>query len=58
MTDDDQAPPPGETPIQRAVRLKQAAMAAKGEPGGRTRKDGERAAAARSSSKSKPWMKK
>jgi hypothetical protein len=47
-----------ETPIQRALRLKQAALAAKAEPGGRKRKDGERAAAARSSAKSKPWMKK
>ena len=50
--------PPGETPIQRALRLKQAAIAAKAQPprGGRFQR--ERAAAASSSSKSKPWMKK
>jgi hypothetical protein len=57
---DDQAPPDdskkGETPIQRALRLKQAAIAAKPKPprGGRFQR--EQAAAARSSSKSKPWM--
>ena len=54
----DEAPPAGETPIQRALRLKKAAMAAKPEPGGRTRGGGEWAAAARYSAKSKPWMKK
>jgi hypothetical protein len=54
----DEAPPAGETPIQRALRLKKAAMAAKPEPGGRSRGGGEWAAAARSSAKSKPWMKK
>jgi hypothetical protein len=45
-----------ETPIQRALRLKQAAIAAKPKPprGGRFQR--EQAAAARSSSKSKPWM--
>lgn len=51
-------PPPGETPMQKALRLKQAAMAAKsGRPGPGRLRD-ERAAAAASSSKSKPWMKK
>ena len=47
---------PDETPIQRALRLKQAAIAAKPKPprGGRFQR--EQAAAARSSSKSKPWM--
>lgn len=46
----------GETPIQRALRLKKAALAAKPQPprGGRFQR--EQAAAARSSSKSKPWM--
>lgn len=50
---DDQ---PAETPIQRALRLKQAALEAKPKPprGGRFQR--ERAAAATSSSKSKPWM--
>ena len=50
--------PQGETPIQRALRLKQAAIAAKDQPprGGRFQR--EQAAAAASSSKSKPWMKK
>ena len=48
--------PPPETPIQKALRLKKAALAAKPQPprGGRFQR--ERAAAAHSSSKSKPWM--
>jgi hypothetical protein len=48
--------PVGETPLQRALRLKKAAQ--QGKAGART--DGqrslERAAAAKSSAKSKPWM--
>ena len=55
-TDDDA--PPGETPIQRALRMKKAALAAKAAPSARERGGGERAAAARSASKSKPWMKR
>ena len=53
---DDQTPPASETPIQRAMRLKAEAIAAKAPPprGGRFQR--ERAAAAHSSSKSKPWM--
>lgn len=56
---DDQTPPPeplGETPIQRALRLKKAAIAAKPQPprGGKFQR--EQAAAAHSSSKSKPWL--
>ena len=53
---DDQAPPPDETPIQRALRLKKAAIAARPKPprGGKFQR--EQAAAAQSSSKSKPWM--
>jgi hypothetical protein len=53
----DDAPPP-ETPMQRALRLKTAALAAKPTPprGGRFQR--EQAAAALSSSKSKPWMKR
>lgn len=57
---DDEAPPDdakmGETPIQRALRLKTAAIEARPKPprGGRFQR--EQAAAARSSSKSKPWM--
>jgi len=45
-----------ETPIQRALRLKKQALDAKPKPprGGRFRR--EQAAAAQSSSKSKPWM--
>ena len=50
--------PEGETPIQKAMRLKKAAEAAKAGPPGRGRLADERAAAARSSSKSKPWMKR
>lgn len=53
---DDQAPPPDETPIQRALRLKNAAIAARPKPprGGKFQR--EQAAAAHASSKSKPWM--
>ena len=55
MTDEPDAPP-NETPIQRALRLKKAAIEAKPTPprGGRFQR--EQAAAARSASKSKPWM--
>lgn len=49
---------PEETPIQRALRLKKAAQDRKPQPPGAGRHGGERAAAAVSSSKSKPWMKK
>lgn len=53
MTDDV---PPDETPIQKALRLKKAAIAArpKAPRGGRFQR--EQAAAQASSSKSKPWM--
>lgn len=62
MTEDTKAPdavsaqPLEETPIQRALRLKNAAIDAKPKPprGGRFQR--EQAAAAHSSSKSKPWM--
>jgi len=54
QTDDDA--PPNESPIQRALRLKTAALAAKAKPGDLGRKRAERAAAAQSSAKSKPWM--
>jgi hypothetical protein len=54
----DDGAPPDETPMQRALRLKKAAMATKGGPPGRARNEGERVAAARSSAKSKPWMKR
>jgi hypothetical protein len=54
MTD---APDKPETPIQRALRMKKAAEAAKPKPprGGRFQR--EQAAAAHSASRSKPWMK-
>jgi hypothetical protein len=58
MTDDDSGPPSDETPMQKALRLKKAALAAKGAPSGRARDGGLRAAAAHSASRSKPWMKK
>jgi hypothetical protein len=58
MTDHDDGAPADETPMQRALRLKKAAIAAKGSPSGRARDGGLRAAAAHSASKSKPWMKK
>jgi hypothetical protein len=53
---DDQNAPAGETPIQRALRLKKAAIAARAKPprGGRFQR--EQAAAHASNSKSKPWM--
>ena len=51
MTDDA----PSETPIQRALRLKNAAVAARPKPprGGRFQREQAEAASA---SKSKPWM--
>jgi hypothetical protein len=54
MPDDNK--PGEETPIQRALRLKNAAIEARPKPprGGRFQR--EQAAAARSSSRSKPWM--
>jgi hypothetical protein len=53
MADD---PPANETPIQKALRLKKAAIAAKPLPprGGKFQR--QQAAAAHSSSKSKPWL--
>ena len=57
MADPDDKTPEGETPMQRALRLKKAAHATRGgRPGAGI--EGERTAAARSQSKSKPWMKK
>ena len=53
MAESDDNP---ETPMQKALRLKKAAQAVQGRPGGA--REGERAAAARSQSKSKPWMKR
>jgi hypothetical protein len=49
-------PPPDETPIQRSLRLKKAALDGRPKPprGGKFQR--EQAAAARSSSRSKPWM--
>lgn len=57
MSDDPKGDgPEGETSIQRALRLKKAALDAKPKPprGGRFQR--EQAAAHQSSSKSKPWM--
>jgi hypothetical protein len=56
MADTPEDPPADETPIQRALRLKKAAIAAKPQPprGGRFQR--EQAAAAPTSSKSKPWI--
>ena len=53
----DNAPPkPAETPIQRALRLKTAAIEAKAKPprGGKFQR--EQAAAHAAGSKGKPWM--
>lgn len=55
MNQNDDAPA-NETPMQKALRLKKAAQAKGGRPA--AGRDDERAAAARSQSKSKPWMKK
>ncbi|WP_333587347.1 hypothetical protein [Phenylobacterium sp.] len=50
----DPEAPPGETPMQRALRLKKAAQAARSQPpGGRSPRD---PAGARSAARSKPWM--
>ena len=57
MAQTDADAPPGETPMQKALRLKKAAQA-RGGPPGSGRLENERTAAARSQSKSKPWMKK
>ncbi len=57
MTDDPAAPPEVvESPIQKALRLKKAALAAKPKPprGGRFQR--EQAAAHAAGSKNKPWM--
>lgn len=56
MADPKDDAPEDETPIQRALRMKKAAQAKSGPPGRRL--EDERAAAARSASKSKPWMKR
>jgi len=53
MTD---LPDDGLTPIQRALKLKQEALAARGKPP-KGKYQGDRAAAHQSASKSKPWMK-
>ncbi len=58
MADSDDEAPADETPMQKAMRLKKAALAAKGGPSGRDRDGGLRAAAAHSASKSKPWLKR
>jgi hypothetical protein len=47
-----------ETPMQKALRLKNEALAAKRAPPGLGQHGGERAAAHASNAKSKPWMKK
>jgi len=57
MTDDPATPSdPAETPIQKALRLKTAALDARPKPprGGRFQR--EQAAAHAAGSKSKPWM--
>jgi len=56
MTDTPKTPPSDETPIQKALRLKQAVIDARPKPprGGRFQR--EQAAAHQSTSKSKPWM--
>jgi hypothetical protein len=49
-------PDDGLTPIQRALRMKTEALAAKAKPP-KGKYQGDRAAAHQSASKSKPWMK-
>ncbi|MES2834460.1 MAG: hypothetical protein V4707_07130 [Pseudomonadota bacterium] len=55
MSDPDDAGPEGETPVQRALRLKQAAIDArpKAPRGGRFQRE---QAAKIATGKSKPWM--
>ena len=55
--DDPAAPPPEETPVQRALRLKQAALDARPKPprGGRFQREQNARIAA---GKSRPWMSK
>ncbi len=48
--------PPGETPIQKALRLKKAAIDQRPKPPRGGRFQAEQAAAHTSGSKSKPWM--
>ena len=57
MTDKPDEPPPNETPIQRALRLKNAAIEARPKPprGGRFQR--EQAARIKSGA-SRPWMSK
>ena len=56
MADTPDDPPENETPIPKALRMKKAAIAAKPQPprGGKFQR--QQAAAAHSSSKSKPWL--
>ncbi len=56
-TEDDPAAPPEETPVQRALRLKQAALDARPKPprGGRFQREQNARIAA---GKSRPWMSK
>ncbi len=56
MTDDPDSPPPAETSLQKALRLKRAAQDAKPKPprGGKFQRDQDAAHAV--GSKSKPWM--
>lgn len=49
-------PPADETPLQRALRLKKAAQQAKAGAPADGKRNLERAAAAKASAKSKPWM--
>jgi hypothetical protein len=53
----DDAGQPELTPMQRALAMKKAALEAKSGPAKSRRGEQERAAAHRSASKSKPWMK-
>lgn len=55
MSDPEDTGPPGETPAQRALRLKQAKIDARPKPprGGRFQRE---QAAKIASGKSKPWM--
>jgi hypothetical protein len=53
----DDAGPPVLTPIQRALAAKKAALEAKSGPPKGRKTEQERAAAHKSASKSKPWMK-
>ncbi len=56
MTDETDAPPPNETPMQRALRLKKAAQGRHGHGPKASSGKVDRADAVAPTGKSRPWM--